>query len=127
MLIACPAVVSLSGRGRVKCHILMHAVIKTGGKQYLVKKGDKIRVEKLLGEEGKSVKLSEVLFVGDEKSVTLGTPAVKGASVEAKVLKHGKAKKVSGVKHKAKKRYHMTFGHRQNFTEIEILTVSSRV
>lgn len=102
----------------------MHAIIKTGGKQYLVQKGDKIRVEKLVGEEGKNIKLSDVLFVGDEKSVTLGAPMLKSTSVEAKVLKHGKSKKVFGVKHKAKKRYKKTFGHRQNFTEVEIEKVS---
>lgn len=101
----------------------MLAVIKTGGKQYLVKKGDKIKVEKLEGEEGKKISFSEVLFLGDEKEVKVGTPFIKGAKVEAKILKQGKAKKVWGIKHKAKKRYKVKFGHRQMFTEVEITKI----
>ena len=102
----------------------MLAVIKTGGKQYLVKKGDKIKIEKIEGKEGKEVNFSEVLFLGDEKSVKVGNPLVKGAAVEGKILKQGKAKKVWGVKHKAKKRYKMKFGHRQMFTEVEITKIA---
>jgi len=101
----------------------MLAVIKTGGKQYLVKKGDKIKVEKLEGEEGSKISFSEVLFLGDEKEVKVGTPFIKGAKVEAKILKQGKAKKVWGIKHKAKKRYKVKFGHRQPFTEVEIMKI----
>jgi len=98
----------------------MLAVIKTGGKQYLVKKGDKIKVEKLEGEEGDKITFGEVLFLGDEKEVKVGTPFIKGAKVEGKILKQGKAKKVWGMKFKAKKRYKVKFGHRQMFTEVEI-------
>jgi len=101
----------------------MLAVIKTGGKQYLVKKGDKIKVEKIDGEEGNAVKFSEVLFLGDEKSVKVGGPMLKGTTVEAKILKQGKGKKVSGIKYKAKKRYKVKFGHRQMFTEVEITKI----
>jgi large subunit ribosomal protein L21 len=101
----------------------MLAVIKTGGKQYTVKKGDTIKVEKLLGKEGDAVSFDDVLMTGDEKAVTLGTPLVKGSKVEGKVLKQGKLKKVTGIKHKAKKRYKVKFGHRQNFTEVEITKV----
>ncbi len=101
----------------------MLAVIKTGGKQYLIKKGDKIKVEKLLGEEGKAVKFSEVLFLGNGQEVKVGTPTIKGVSVEGKILKQGKGKKVWGMKHHAKKRYKVKFGHRQFFTEVEITKI----
>lgn len=101
----------------------MLAVIKTGGKQYLVKKGDKIKIEKIEGNIGNAAKFSEVLFLGDEKSVKIGNPFLKGAVVEGKILKQAKAKKVWGVKHKAKKRYKIKFGHRQMFTEVEITKV----
>lgn len=101
----------------------MHAIIRTGGKQYLVAKGDKIKIEKLDTEEGKKVTFSDVLFVGDEKSVKVGEPTIKGAKVEGKVLRQGRHKKVTGIKHKAKKRYRVKFGHRQMFTEVEITKV----
>ncbi|MCX6766313.1 MAG: 50S ribosomal protein L21 [Candidatus Moranbacteria bacterium] len=101
----------------------MLAVIKTGGKQYLVKKGDKIKVEKLAGEAGDKIEFSEVLFLGSDKEVKVGTPFLKDAKVEGKILKQGKRKKVTGVKHKAKKRYKVKFGHRQNFTEVEITKI----
>ena len=101
----------------------MIAIIKTGGKQYLVKKGDKIKIEKLEGEAGSKIEFTEVLFLGDQKEVKVGNPFVKGAKVEGKILKQGKAKKVTGVKHKAKKRYKVKFGHRQMFTEVEIVKI----
>ena len=101
----------------------MLAVIKTGGKQYLVKKGDKIKNEKLEGEIGDKIEFSEVLFLGDEKEVKVGAPFLKDVKIEGKILKQGKAKKVVGVKHKAKTRYKVKFGHRQNFTEVEIVKV----
>ena len=101
----------------------MLAVIKTGGKQYLVKKGEKIKVEKLAGKEGSSVKFNDVLFFADDKEIRIGNPRVKGAVVEGKILKQGKAKKVWGVKHKAKKRYKVKFGHRQMLTQVEITKV----
>ena len=101
----------------------MLAVIKTGGKQYLVKKGDRIKIEKLEGEIGDKIEFSEVLFLGDEKEVKVGAPFLKDVKIEGKILKQGKAKKVVGVKHKAKKRYKVKFGHRQNFTEVEIVKV----
>ena len=101
----------------------MIAVIKTGGKQYLVKKGDKIKVETLEGEIGDKIEFSEVLFLGSDKEVKVGTPFLKDAKVEGKILKQGKRKKVTGVKHKAKKRYKVKFGHRQNFTEVEITKI----
>lgn len=85
--------------------------------------GKKLRVEKLEGEVDSPVYFEEVLLVGDEKDVKVGEPFVKGAKVEAKIVKQGKADKVVGVKHKAKKRYKMKFGHRQPFTEVEIVKI----
>ncbi len=101
----------------------MLAVIKTGGKQYLVRKGDKIKIEKLEGKIGDKITFSEVLFLGDEKEVKVGNPYLKAAKVEGKILKQGKAKKVTGIKHKAKKRYKVKFGHRQMVTEVEIIKI----
>ena len=98
----------------------MFAVIKTGGKQYLIKEGDKLKVEKLEGKEGDKIVLEEVLLA-DEK---MGVPLVEGAKVEAKILKQGKAKKVTVVKYKPKIRYKKTTGHRQLFTEIQIEKIS---
>ena len=102
----------------------MLAIIKTGGKQYKVEVGDKIKVEKLIGEEGDNIFFDEVLFVSDEKAVKVGTPAVKGAKVEATILKTSKQKKVVGIKHKAKKRYKVKFGHRQTMTEVKITKIT---
>jgi len=101
----------------------MLAVVKTGGKQYLVKKGDKIRIEKIDGKAGDKVSFGEVLFLGNEKEVKMGTPFLKDVKIEGKILKQGKAKKVTGVKHKPKKRYKVKFGHRQEVTEVEIVKV----
>jgi large subunit ribosomal protein L21 len=101
----------------------MLAVIKTGGKQYLVEKGSKVKIEKLEGEVGEKIIFSEVLFRGNEKKVEVGTPFLKSVTVEGKILKQGKGKKVTGVKHKAKKRYKVKFGHRQMFTEVEITKI----
>lgn len=103
----------------------MLAIIKTGGKQYKVKEGDKIKVEKLEGKDGGKVTFSDVLFLGDEKSVKVGTPKVTGAKVEGKILKTAKQKKVTGIKHKAKKRYLVKFGHRQIMTEVEITKIAA--
>lgn len=101
----------------------MLAIIKTGGKQYKVKAGDKIKVEKLEGKEGSKVIFSEVLFLGDEKEAKVGTPTIKGARVEGKILKTAKGKKITGVKFKPKKRYKVKFGHRQTMTEVEIVKI----
>jgi large subunit ribosomal protein L21 len=101
----------------------MLAVIKTGGKQYLVAPGDKIKVEKLEVEEGKEVTFDEVLLcdkTGDGKKVEIGSPLVEGAKITAKVIKHGKGEKLIIFKYKPKKRYKRKIGHRQTFTEVEI-------
>jgi len=103
----------------------MLAVIKTGGKQYLVSPGKIIKVEKLKGEEGSEVKFDKVLLVEKNKKIEVGDPLVKGAQVTGKVIKQGKDKKVISFKYKAKKRYRTKKGHRQPFTEVEILKIVS--
>lgn len=100
------------------------AVIKTGGKQYKVRKGDFLNVEKLEAKEGEEVMFEEVLLIGDEKEVQVGKPTVKGAVVKARILSQFKGEKVVGVKHKAKKRYLKKFGHRQSLTQVEIVDIS---
>lgn len=101
----------------------MIAIIKTGGKQYRALEGGKLRVEKLVGEVGDTILFSEVLMVGDETAVKTGTPFLPKASVSAKILEQGKADKVWGIKHKPKKRYKVKFGHRQPFTEVEVMKI----
>ncbi len=103
----------------------MIAIIKTGGKQYKVSPGDKIKVEKIDTKEGETVTFSEVLFLGDDNDVTIGTPMIKGASVKAKVLAQGRHDKLWGIKHKAKKRYKVKYGHKQPYTEVEITQIGS--
>jgi len=100
----------------------MIAVIKTGGKQYLVQPGDKIKVEKIDKKEGEEISFSDVLLVEKSNKVEIGAPFVK-AEVLAKILSHGKAKKVIIYKYKAKKRESRKIGHRQPYTEIEIVGI----
>ncbi len=101
----------------------MKAVIKTGGKQYLVEIGQKLQIEKIEKEEGQEVIFDKVLLVEKEGKVKIGTPFVKGAKVIGKVLKQGKGEKIIILKHKRRKRYRVKKGHRQPFTEIEILKI----
>ena len=100
------------------------AVIKTGGKQYQVKVGDRLKIEKLnQATVGETVTFSEVLLTSDGETLTLGTPLVPAAKVEAKVLAHGRAKKIQIIKFKSKTRYRKKQGHRQPFSEVEITSV----
>lgn len=101
------------------------AIIKTGGKQYKVAPGQKVKIEKLIANDGDNVVFDDVLLTGDSKSgeAVIGTPNVEGSKVEAKVLKQGRAKKVTVFKYHSKTRYRKTKGHRQNFTEVEITKV----
>lgn len=103
----------------------MIAVIKTGGKQYKISPKDKLRIEKLEGEEGAKITFEEVLLVASEdgKEVTIGEPTVAGAKVEATILKQGRADKVEIYKHIPKKRHNTHNGHRQMFTEVEIVNI----
>jgi len=103
----------------------MLAVIKTGGKQYLVSPGQKIKVEKLDAEEKSEVVFDEVLLVEKNKKAIIGTPFVKGAKVVGKVISQGKGKKIVVFKYKAKKRYKVKKGHRQSFTEVEISKIET--
>lgn len=104
--------------------INMFSVIKTGGKQYIVFPGDKIKIEKLEKKEGDEIIFSEVLLSGDDKEkVKIGNPLIKDGEVKAKVVRHGKGKKLIIFKYKPKKRYKRKIGHRQPFTEVEILSV----
>ncbi len=103
----------------------MFAVIKTGGKQYLVSPGDKIKVEKLDRPENKEIIFKEVLLLSKGKSIKIGQPLVKSAKVTAKILKQAREKKITILKYKPKKRYQKKKGHRQPFTEVEILKILS--
>lgn len=98
----------------------MLAVIKTGGKQYRVSPKDKLKIEKLVAEEGSEVVFDNVLLVENGKDLIIGEPLVKGATVTAKVLKQAKDDKVMTFKYKSKKRYKLKKGHRQRYTEVEI-------
>lgn len=102
--------------------INMIAVIKTGGKQYKVSPKEKLKVEKLEGEEGSNIVFDQVLLVFSEdgKDINIGDPIVKSAKVEAKIVKQGREKKVEIMKYKPKIRYKKRTTHRQPFTEIEI-------
>jgi len=102
---------------------MAYAVIKTGGKQYRVEKGDKINVEKLNAEVGDTVTLDEVLMSGEGDSVNVGTPLIDGASVTAKVVDQFRAKKVIAFKFKRRKGFHKTKGHRRHLTRLEIQSV----
>lgn len=101
----------------------MIAVIKTGGKQYKVAEGDVVKVEKLEAEPGNSVKF-ETLLTGDESAITIGTPTLK-SHVEGKVVLHGRHEKVTGIRHKAKKREMTRYGHKQHYTAVEITKISA--
>ena len=103
----------------------MLAVIKTGGKQYLVKPGDKIKIEKIEKEENKEIIFDQVLLLEKNKKVEIGTPLVKGGKVLGKVLSQGKGKKVIVFKYKSKTRYKKKAGHRQLFTEVEITKIET--
>ena len=103
----------------------MHAIIVTGGKQYKVAEGDVLYIEKLPVEAGETVKFNEVLAVIDGDKATFGTPVVEGASVEAKVAKNGKGKKIIVFKYKPKKNEKKKQGHRQPYTKIEITKVKA--
>jgi len=96
------------------------AVIKTGGKQYIVSPGKKIKIEKIAGKEGDEVEFKEVLLFATDKIIEIGKPTIKGARVIAKILRHGKREKIIVFKYKPKKREKTKRGHRQAFTEIEI-------
>lgn len=98
----------------------MKAVIKTGGKQYLVWPGAKIKIEKLKGKEGEKVEFSDVLLVEKDGKVKIGAPFVEGAKVIGEILAQQKGEKIVVLKYKKKRRYRIKRGHRQPFTQVEI-------
>lgn len=102
----------------------MYAIIRTGGKQYQVSTGERLRVEKIDGNVGDSVELSEVLMVGDGEQVKIGQPTLAGAKVTARIVEQGKAGKVLVFKKKRRKGYRVKRGHRQLFTALEIGDIS---
>ena len=102
----------------------MKAVIVTGGKQYTVAEGDVLYIEKLNVEAEETVKFEEVLAVLDGENTKIGAPVVEGAVVEAKVVKNGKAKKITVFKYKAKKNEKKKIGHRQPYTKVEITKIA---
>lgn len=103
----------------------MYAIIVTGGKQYKVSEGDTLFIEKLEAEEGASVTFDTVLLAGEGDAVKVGAPTVDGATVEAKVIKNGKAKKIYVFKMKRKKNERTKKGHRQPFTKVEITKINA--
>lgn len=103
----------------------MFAIVQLGGKQYLVKEKDVLRIEKLGIEEGKTMTSNQVLLTSDGKSVSVGTPYLPSASIELKVRENGRDKKVVVFKMKAKKRYKRLRGHRQPFSEVSVLSIKA--
>ena len=101
----------------------MYAVVKTGGKQYRVVAGDKLKVEQIPADVGAEVILDQVLMVGEGESVRLGQPILSGASVKATVVSHGRGEKVKIFKMRRRKHYQKHQGHRQGYTEITIDTI----
>ena len=103
----------------------MFAVVKTGGKQYRVSEGDRLRIETIEAEAGSSVQLEDVLMIGEGDNVNVGTPTISNASVTVKVLDHGRAKKVKILKFRRRKHHMKRMGHRQNYTEVEITGINA--
>jgi large subunit ribosomal protein L21 len=101
----------------------MYAVFKTGGKQYRVEKGDKVRVEKVPGDVGDAVTFDQVLLVSGEGKLALGRPVLGGAKVEAKIVEQGLGRKVVIFKFRRRKNYRRKTGHRQPFTALEITNI----
>jgi len=103
----------------------VYAIIETGGKQYRVQEGDVLFLEKLSSEEGQTVVFDRVLAVSEGEELKVGTPVVEGASVTARVLGHGKGKKIIVFKYKPKKNYRRKQGHRQPYTKVQIEKINA--
>lgn len=102
----------------------MYAIIETGGKQYKVEAGDALYIEKLDAQEAEEITFDKVIAVGKDDGMVVGSPYVEGASVSAKVLKNGKAKKIVVFTYKAKKNAKRKLGHRQPYTKVEISAIN---
>jgi large subunit ribosomal protein L21 len=98
----------------------MYAVIKTGGKQYRVAAGEKVRVESIVADVGAEIVLDQVLFVADGDNIKMGNPMLSGATVKATVVSHGRGEKIKIFRMQRRKHFRKTLGHRQNYTEIQI-------
>jgi len=101
----------------------MYAIVEFGGKQYRVQQGDTLKVELVHAEPGEKINLDKVLILADDQGVKIGEPYIKGASVEASVIEHGKDEKILVFKYKSKKNYRRFRGHRQNFSAIKIESI----
>jgi len=102
----------------------MYAVVMTGGKQYRVSEGDRLRVETLPSEEGETVALDKVLFIADGARLDIGAPYVEGGTVTATVTKHGRGDKIHILKFRRRKHFQKVTGHRQNYTELKITGIN---
>jgi large subunit ribosomal protein L21 len=102
---------------------MAYAIVRTGGKQHRVTKGEKLKVEKLAGEVGTELELNDVLLIGGHGETRIGRPVVEGAKVTAKIVSHGRGAKVRVFKKRRRKGFHKTIGHRQPFTELEIVGI----
>lgn len=98
----------------------MYAIVHTGGKQYKIRQGDILRVEKIPGEVGSPVSFDRVLMLSDGESVTIGQPVLDNVAVKGHIVGQGKAKKVIVFKYKKRKRFRRKLGHRQPYTEVKI-------
>ena len=103
----------------------MYAVVKTGGKQYRVSKGDRVKIEKIPGEVGDEVRFDEVLMIGGTPDMKVGTPHVSGAAVSARIVGQDRSKKIIVFKFKRRKGYKKKQGHRQAYTRVEITGIES--
>jgi large subunit ribosomal protein L21 len=103
----------------------MYAIVKTGGKQYKVREGDILRVEKLTGEIGSEISFGDVLMFSDGETVTVGQPKVDNAIVSGHIVAQGKSKKIIVFKYKRRKRYRRKQGHRQHFTAVQIDSIKA--
>lgn len=99
------------------------AIVKINGKQYLAKKGEHIFVDRINAEPGKSLKMSEILLASDGKNTTIGTPTIKGAFVQAKVISHPRGPKGQAFRYRPKKRIRKIKGYRANLTELEVTEI----
>jgi len=115
---------SFQGKAPEALEPTMFAVIKTGGKQYRVAAGDKVKVEKLPADVGAEVVIDQVLMVGEGEAVKVGAPLVAGATVKATVVAHGKGDKITIFKLRRRKHYKKTLGHRQQYTELQITGIA---
>ena len=105
----------------------MYAVIKTGGKQYRVQAGEKLKIEQIPADVGSQIVLDQVLMLGSGETVSIGTPLLAGAQVSATVLSQGRADKVRIFKMRRRKHYQKRQGHRQNYTEIQIGAITAAI